>query len=102
MLASGVATPRGEVVLDHAAIAAGHHESRLVHVEIVVLGRQLDQFPRFRYRRLTWSERQADGRMRRVESFELVRGRLLRAAHHVSVLVDLLVAERKRVVGRNV
>jgi len=42
-----------EIVLDHPAIAARHHESRLVHVEIVILGRQLDQLPRLRYRRLT-------------------------------------------------
>src|SRR6266849_5117359 len=94
--------PQREVILDHPAIAARHHESRLMHVEVVVLSRELDQFPGLRYRRLTWSERQADRRYRRIKLCELIRGRFLRPWHHFSILIELLVAESKRVVGRDV
>src|SRR5882672_6462840 len=80
---------QGEVVLDHAAVAARHHETRLVHVEIVVFGRQLDQLPRLSHGRLTWSEWQADDRVRRVELFELARGRFLRPRYDFSILVYL-------------
>src|SRR5215467_5316815 len=69
----------GEIVLHHSAVACLHHESRLVKVEIVIFGRQLNDFPGLMHRCLAGPEREADGGHRRIELRELVRGRFLRA-----------------------
>ena len=91
-----------EVVLQYPAIAASHRKSGLVNVEIVILGRQLNQLPRLMHRRLAGSERLTDGGMRGIELFKLVRGRLLRSRDDFSVLIDLLVAEREGVVDGDI
>jgi hypothetical protein len=60
-----------------------------VHVEIVVLGREIDELPGFVHRRLPGPERQADRGHRRIELADFDAG----ARHDVAVLVNLLVAE---------
>src|SRR5580704_12312049 len=71
-------------------------------MKIVILSRQLNQLPGLVHRRLPRPERQADGRVRGIEPLQLIRGRFLRPRDHMAVLVDLLVAERKRVVDGHV
>src|SRR5580693_10400545 len=42
-----------KIILRHAAIAAGHHKSRLMQMKIVVFRRQLNELPGLVYRSLT-------------------------------------------------